>query len=70
MNDVESVSLGGLFREIAKGGTGIFLIEHNMRLVMSVCDHIHVLNAGRIISSGTPSEVSHDPAVVAAYLGE
>jgi len=69
MNDVEAEALGRMFRSLADGGIGVLLVEHNMRLVMSLCDQVHVLDSGKLIASGTPSEVSRDPAVVAAYLG-
>ena len=48
----------------------MLLVEHHMELVMSVCDLIWVLDAGKVIASGTPDEVRNDPAVLAAYLGE
>jgi sulfate-transporting ATPase len=50
-------------------GIGVLLIEHHVGLVMSVCDRVYVLQAGQIISSGTPDEVSRDSQVVSAYLG-
>jgi branched-chain amino acid transport system ATP-binding protein len=48
----------------------VLLVEHHMELVMEVCDLIWVLDAGRVIASGTPDEVRNDPAVLEAYLGQ
>lgn len=50
-------------------GCGILVIEHNMALIMNLCDRIHVLNSGRTIASGSPDAIKADPAVRAAYLG-
>lgn len=51
-------------------GVTIVLVEHNVRVVMRLSDHISVLNNGRLISEGSPEQVRHDPAVLDAYLGE
>ena len=69
MNDREAEDLGTIFRRLADGGMAVLLIEHNMRFVMSLCDDVHVLESGALISSGRPVEVSANPRVIDAYLG-
>src|SRR5215469_10322620 len=61
--------LGELVRQIAADAT-VVVIEHRMDLMMAVCARIHVLDFGKVISSGTPEEVQADPRVTAAYLGD
>jgi branched-chain amino acid transport system ATP-binding protein len=58
-----------LIRSLTPSAT-VLLVEHHMELVMEVCDLIWVLDAGKVIASGTPDHVRNDPAVLAAYLGE
>ena len=70
LDTVESQHLGALLRQFVERGTTIFLIDHDMGLVLNVCDYIYVLDFGRIIAEGTPAQIRKDPAVVAAYLGE
>jgi ABC-type branched-subunit amino acid transport system ATPase component len=70
MNPPEAAAVGRLVREVAREGRAVLLIEHNVRLVMELCDRITVLNFGKVIARGTPAEVANDPAVIAAYLGE
>lgn len=69
MNDVEAASLADIFRSVAAEGVSILLIEHNMRFVMSLCEHIYVLASGSLIAEGSPEEVSTNPRVIESYLG-
>ena len=69
LDDTESEALGTLLTRLAASGMAILLVEHDMELVMRICDTIHVLDFGEVIASGSPDEVRADPAVQSAYLG-
>jgi branched-chain amino acid transport system ATP-binding protein len=66
----ESELFGDLLLELAREGLTILLVEHDVELVMRVCDRIHVLDFGKKIAEGTPVEIQNNPVVQAAYLGE
>ena len=68
-DDNETEQFARLLRELAGEGMAVVLVEHDVQLVMAVCDRISVLDFGRIIASGTPTEIQKDEAVLAAYLG-
>ncbi|HEY9507174.1 MAG TPA: ABC transporter ATP-binding protein, partial [Gemmatimonadales bacterium] len=69
LNQREARDLDELIRRIADSGVTVVLVEHDMRLVMSLSQHIVVLNYGRKIAEGAPEAVNRDPEVLSAYLG-
>ncbi|GAA4118264.1 hypothetical protein GCM10022215_19680 [Nocardioides fonticola] len=69
LDETETDAFGELLRDLAADGVGILMVEHDMDLVMAVCDEIHVLDFGSVIASGTPGQIRTDPLVQKAYLG-
>jgi branched-chain amino acid transport system ATP-binding protein len=70
MNATETANVRKLIEKIRASGVTILLVEHDMPMVMSVCDRIIVLNYGRIIAEGSPAAIQSHPEVIKAYLGE
>ena len=65
----ESEELGRHLRALPEQGVTVLLVDHDMSLVLSVCDHVVVLDFGQVIARGTPAQIRQDDSVVAAYLG-
>ncbi|WP_326655953.1 ABC transporter ATP-binding protein [Streptomyces sp. NBC_00385] len=66
----ETERFAAMLRDLAAEGTAVLLVEHDMSLVMSVCDRIHVLDLGVVVAGGPPADIQRNRAVLAAYLGE
>jgi branched-chain amino acid transport system ATP-binding protein len=65
----ESNALGKRLRELPAAGVTVFLVDHDMGLVLGICDEVHVIDFGKTIAYGTPQQIRQDPSVIAAYLG-
>jgi len=70
LNSRETIGLAGIIRRIKELGVTVVLVEHDMELVMDICETIIVLNLGKKLAEGTPREIQENEAVIAAYLGE
>lgn len=70
LNSRETADLAELIGQIRDAGTTVVLVEHDMELIMDICDAIVVLNLGRKLAQGTPREIQENPDVIKAYLGE
>jgi branched-chain amino acid transport system ATP-binding protein len=69
LDTTESLELGRRLRRVVEAGTTLLLVDHDMGLVLGVCDRIYVLDLGRVIAEGTPNEIRTSAEVIEAYLG-
>ncbi len=70
LNSRETTELASLIRKVRQSGVTVVLVEHDMDLVMDICESIVVLNLGKKLAEGTPREIQENSAVIAAYLGD
>lgn len=70
LNGTETSEIANIIKEIASEGVTVLLIEHDMKMIMGISDNITVVNFGVKLAEGTPSEISSNPVVIKAYLGE
>jgi branched-chain amino acid transport system ATP-binding protein len=70
LDPAESAEFGARLHDIAGAGIAVLLVDHDMGLVLDVCDDLYVIEFGRLIAHGPPERIRHDPNVIEAYLGE
>ncbi len=70
LNGTETAEIAKIIKQIAKEGVTVLLIEHDMKMIMGISDEITVVNFGQKLAQGSPSEISSNPEVIKAYLGE
>ena len=69
LSEAETAALGELLLSLAADGVAVLLVEHDVELVMRVCEHVYVIDFGQLLSQGTPTQVQADERVQTAYLG-
>jgi branched-chain amino acid transport system ATP-binding protein len=69
LDETETAALGSLLRDLANDGLAVVLVEHDVPLVLSTCDVVHVLDVGRVLAVGSADDIRNDPRVHDAYLG-
>jgi branched-chain amino acid transport system ATP-binding protein len=69
LDPTETAELAATLRKLPAIGTSVLVVDHDMSLIMNVCDTVHVLDFGKVVASGPPERIRHDPKVIAAYLG-
>lgn len=70
LNGTETAEISEIIKEIATEGVTVLLIEHDMKMIMNISDRITVINFGHMLAEGTPAQISSNPEVIRAYLGE